>query len=101
MWARALRWEDTHRAAWIDAAYVKDQGVSPEDARFLDQALGKSDIPVSWDGAIKSDQETIDFMAAETQHKAFPANQLFDHRFEAIAGQAYGAAEPESAGAGQ
>lgn len=100
-WARASRWEDTHRAVWIEAAYVKDQGVSPEDARFIDQTLGKADIPANWAGAIESEQETIDLMAAETRHKPFPAAQLFDRRFETIAGQAYAAAEPEITGAGQ
>ncbi|MEI9984776.1 MAG: hypothetical protein WDN69_17145 [Aliidongia sp.] len=97
-WARASCWEDTHRAAWIEAAYVKDQGVSPEDARFIDLTLGKSDIPASWDGAIESEQETIDLMAAETRHKPFSAAQLFDRRFESIAGQAYGAADATAAG---
>jgi sulfonate transport system substrate-binding protein len=92
-WARALRWTDTHHQEWLTAYYVKDQGVPPDDVPFIDQAIGLSDIPSNWRDAIVSEQETIDFMAAETGHDSVEAASLFDRRFEKIAGDAYEAGE--------
>ena len=93
-WARTERWKDTHGAQWIDAWYVKDQGLSPEDGKFLETLLGHPDIPRDWTEAIRDEQETIDFMAEENGHKPFPAASLFDRRFEALPGSATAAATP-------
>jgi len=94
-WARASRWVDTHQAEWLDAYYVKNQGVSPEDAAYIAKQLGNRSFPEDWTDYLKSEQETIDFMAKETGHEAFAAASLFDRRFERVAGEAY-AAEPLS-----
>lgn len=83
-WARTERWKDTHRDQWVDAWYVKDQGLSPEDGRFLETLLGHPDIPQDWTEAIRDEQETIDFMAQENGHKPFAAAKLYDRRFERI-----------------
>jgi sulfonate transport system substrate-binding protein len=88
-WGRASHWVDTHQAEWIDAYYIKDQGVSPDDAAYIAKSLGNRYFPEDWTDYLKSEQETIDFMAKETGHKSFPAESLFDRRFESVAGRAY------------
>jgi sulfonate transport system substrate-binding protein len=93
-WARSQRWIDTHQDRWIDAWYVKDQGVSPDDGRFLESLIGRPDIPQDWSGALRDEQETIDFLAQETGHKPFDAASLFDRRFETLSGAAYATAKP-------
>lgn len=93
-WAKSERWIDTHRDQWIDAWYVKDQGVPAEDGRFLETLRGYADVPQDWSQIIRDEQETVDFMAAETGRKPFDAATLFDRRFEAVAGEAYAAAKP-------
>ncbi len=85
-WARTERWKDIHADQWIDAWYVKDQGLSPEDGRFLETLLGHPDIPRDWNDAIRDEQETINLMAEENGHKPFPAASLFDRRFEGLPG---------------
>jgi sulfonate transport system substrate-binding protein len=88
-WARSTRWIDTHLDQWVDAWYVKDQGISAEDGHFLETQLGHPDIPQDWTTILRDEQETIDFMAEETGRKPFDAAKLFDRRFETVAGTAY------------
>jgi len=88
-WARSTRWIDTHPDQWVDTWYVKDQGISAEDGRFLETQLGHPDIPQDWTQVIRDEQETIDFMAEETGRKPFDATKLFDRRFETVAGAAF------------
>lgn len=88
-WGRALAWTQTHRQAWVEGYYVKDQGLSPADAALILNAAGVPDVPVNWDGAVAYQQSTIDLMATEHGQKPFDAETLFDRRFQALAGQAY------------
>lgn len=93
-WGRAAKWVYEHPQEWIAGYYVKPQGLTHEDGRYLVDAAGKPDVPVSWNGVIARQQETIDLLAKETSNQAFPAARLFDRRYEPLA--AHGFASPSS-----
>lgn len=87
-WARAVEWTRTHKAEWADAYYVKDQGLSPQDARHIVEVSGDPVIPRDWAEAIALQQGSIDLLAKEGGQKRFEAAQIFDRRFETIAADA-------------
>jgi sulfonate transport system substrate-binding protein len=97
-WARAAEWVRTHREEWIQKYYVRDQGISEEDARYLIDISGDYDIPGQWDDVVKREQETVDFMAKETGNPKFDAADLFDRRFESVATDAITAYKAVAAG---
>ncbi|MGW6964321.1 ABC transporter substrate-binding protein [Streptomyces zaomyceticus] len=88
LWARGSvwAWENTNR--WIDAYYVKDQGVSREDGKRIVASLNKPHFPARWDEAIRWEQETADLLAEGGFVPRFDVTQLFDRRFEGLAAQA-------------
>jgi sulfonate transport system substrate-binding protein len=88
LWARAVAWQAAHRQEWADAYYVRDQGLSPEDAAFVVRAAGEPVIPRDWTEAIAMQQASIDLLAAEGGQKPFDAETIFDRRFETIAADA-------------
>ncbi|WP_082957783.1 ABC transporter substrate-binding protein [Mycobacterium sp. E802] len=82
-WYRAEQWLNDHKQTWIDEYLIKDQKVSPEDARVIAEADGKTSIPGFTDEVINTQQETIDLLQ---QAGAFSGEQLhardeFDFRF--------------------
>ena len=85
---RASYWVETHRQQWIEQYYMKDQGLSREDAQYVTSNIGTLDILSNWDQAIRDEQDTINFMAEETGQKPFDARKIFDRRFEAVAAAA-------------
>ncbi|HEY9236912.1 MULTISPECIES: ABC transporter substrate-binding protein [Phenylobacterium] len=87
-WARAAEWTRTHKEEWAQAYYVKDQGLSLQDARFVVAASGDSVIPRDWSEAIALQQASIDTLAKAGGQKPFDAAQIFDRRFETIAADA-------------
>lgn len=87
-WARAAEWTRTHKDEWAKAYYVKDQGLSLQDARFVVAASGDSVIPRDWTEAIALQQASIDTLAKAGGQKPFDAAQIFDRRFETIAADA-------------
>jgi len=87
-WGRAIEWVQTHRAEWIQAYYVKNQGVSAQDAQSIIDAAGHPEVPRNWDEMIRYQQDTIDLLARETSQKPFAAATLFDRRFETVAADA-------------
>ncbi|WP_312165412.1 ABC transporter substrate-binding protein [Phenylobacterium sp.] len=88
LWARAVEWQATHKAEWRDAYYVRQEGLSPEDAEFVVRAAGDPVIPRDWTEAIGMQQSSIDFLAKEGGQKRFDAAEIFDRRFEALAAEA-------------
>jgi sulfonate transport system substrate-binding protein len=88
VWARAWRWREANPQEWIERYYVKDQGLTAEDGRWLVDNAGLSDIPASWTEAIARHQETIDLLAKETGNKPLRAGDLYDLRYESVAAQA-------------
>ena len=92
VWGKAQRWIEDHPAEWLEGYYVKDQGLSPDDGQYLIDATGKRDLPTSWTEAIARHQETIDLLAREQKKPQLKAADLYDTRFEAIAGTAFASA---------
>jgi sulfonate transport system substrate-binding protein len=90
-WGRAQDWIATHPDEWADLYYVKNQKLSPADARYTMQAYGQPDIPRDWAQAIVLQQASIDLMARETHRKPFDAATLFDRRFETVPADAIAA----------
>ncbi|MFD0823251.1 ABC transporter substrate-binding protein, partial [Micromonospora zhanjiangensis] len=88
VWARAWRWRETHPDEWIERYYVKDQGLTTADGRWLVDNGGIADIPASWTDAIARHQETIDLLAKETGNKPLKAEDLYDRRYERVAADA-------------
>ncbi|MEU6946515.1 ABC transporter substrate-binding protein [Streptomyces sp. NPDC046316] len=97
LWARGSvwAWENTNR--WIDAYYVKDQGVSREDGKRIVASLNKPHFPPRWDEAIAWEQETAELMADGGFVTRFDVEQLFDRRFESLAAEAVDAQYREGA----
>ncbi|MFE3541864.1 ABC transporter substrate-binding protein [Nocardia sp. NPDC059177] len=92
-WARGEVWAWEHPDEWIDAYYVEDQSVSVEDGRRILTTTEQPYFPASWDEAIAWEQETIDLVTGAGYFgDPFPAEALFDRRFEKIAFDAVPAA---------
>jgi sulfonate transport system substrate-binding protein len=87
-WGLAQAWISTHRAELASGYYVKDQGLSPEDARVMADYAGNISVPRNWQGAIAYEQDAVDALGPETKHPRLDAATLFDRRFETIAGDA-------------
>ena len=52
------------------------------------RSAGEPEIPERWDEAIERLQATIDLLATETNKPRLKSADLFDRRFEQVAGQA-------------
>ena len=85
---RSLLWSHLHPEEWTEAYYVRDQGLSPEDARYVVGSLGQPEFPRDWSEAIRQTQQTIDLLAQATDREPFDAAELFDRRFEAFGAEA-------------
>ncbi|MEV4481767.1 ABC transporter substrate-binding protein [Micromonospora coxensis] len=90
-WARAWRWREANPDEWIERYYVKDQGLTAEDGKWLVDNAGVADIPANWTEAIGRHQETIDLLAKETGNKQLKAEDLYDRRYESVAADALAA----------
>ncbi|MFF1836618.1 ABC transporter substrate-binding protein [Streptomyces sp. NPDC058231] len=88
LWSRGQVWAWENGDEWIDAYYVKDQGVTKEDGRRIVASLHKPQFPVSWDKAIEWEQETADLMAEGGFVPKQDVTGLFDRRFEGLAAKA-------------
>jgi sulfonate transport system substrate-binding protein len=91
VWARAWRWREANPDEWIERYYVKDQGLTADDGRWLVRNAGVADIPASWADAIARHQKTIDLLAKETANKPLKAADLYDRRYESVAADALAA----------
>jgi sulfonate transport system substrate-binding protein len=89
VWGKAQRWIEDHPEEWLEGYYVKDQGLSREDGQYLIDAAGKRDVPTSWTEAIERHQQTIDLLSREQKKPQLTAANLYDTRFEAIAGTSF------------
>lgn len=90
-WTRGEVWAWEHPEEWVQKFFVETEGLSPEDGRIVLQEQGKPYFPANWDDAIAWEQETIDLVTESGWFGAsFPADDLFDRRFESIAADAVG-----------
>jgi sulfonate transport system substrate-binding protein len=78
----AQLWAVQNPERWIDVYFVKDQGLSLDEGRFIVENTGLPVFPGDWSEAIALTQETIDLLAASTGQTRFDANELFDRRFQ-------------------
>jgi sulfonate transport system substrate-binding protein len=85
---RSLVWLEQHPDEWVDGYYVKDQGLSPDEGRYVVESLGESEYPGDWSEAIARTQETIDLLAEASGRSPFDASLLFDRRFESLGADA-------------
>jgi sulfonate transport system substrate-binding protein len=85
---RAQIWAADHPDAWIEAYYVKDQGLTTEQGRELVETGGRPVYPADWIETIAETQETINLLAEATGRSSFDAKTIFDRRFEAVAAEA-------------
>lgn len=92
VWGKAQRWIEDHPEEWLEGYYVKDQGLSREDGQYLIDAAGKRDLPTSWAEGIERHQQTIDLLSREQKKPVLQAADLYDVRYEAIAGTAFAGA---------
>ncbi|MFD9216727.1 MULTISPECIES: ABC transporter substrate-binding protein [unclassified Streptomyces] len=88
LWARGSVWAWEHSDRWIDAYYVKDQGVSRDDGRRIVASLAQPHFPERWDEAVAWEQETADLLAEGGFVPKLDAAALFDRRFEGLAARA-------------
>lgn len=88
LWAQGQVWAWENSGRWIDAYYVKDQGVSRADGRRIVDSLAKPQFPTSWDKVIIWEQESADLLAEGGFVPKLDASKLFDRRFEGIAASA-------------
>jgi sulfonate transport system substrate-binding protein len=85
---QAQLWSFHHRERWIAEYYVKDQSLSPADARAVVEDSGEPLYPDDWSEAIALTQETIDLLAEASGKPRYDAAKLFDRRFEPLAAEA-------------
>jgi sulfonate transport system substrate-binding protein len=88
IWAQGEVWEYEHPDIWIDEYYIKQEGLSREQAEATVKENPKPVFPNNWDEAIAWEQETADLMASAGVIDKFDASTLFDRRFEKLASQA-------------
>ncbi|MFI0422254.1 ABC transporter substrate-binding protein [Spongiactinospora sp. 9N601] len=87
-WAKAWRWVYEHPDEWIAGYYVKDQGLSAADGRYLVDSSGEPDFPGDWSDAIARHQETIELLAADTGNEVINAKDLYDLRYQSVGADA-------------
>lgn len=90
-WGRAQAWIRANPEVWVDEWYVQEQGLSPEQAEELIELEGDREVPTSWEDTIALDQETADILLQEQDRaeRLDVEEDIFDRRFESIAGDAY------------
>ena len=99
LWARAAEWMRAHPDEFADLYYVKDQGLSQADARYVVSAGGEPDIPRDWTAAVGMEQTAADVMAHQTGRRPLAAESLFDRRFTSVAADAADAEWAKEGGA--
>jgi sulfonate transport system substrate-binding protein len=82
LWAQAQQWISDHPDEFAEAYYVDHEGLSPEDAAYVVDALGEFTVPTDWDEFIARHQETVDTLVEEQDQEALDVSTLYDRRFE-------------------
>lgn len=82
-WYRAEKWLNEHKDVWIQEYLIKDQNVTPEDARVIAASDGNTIVPGFTDEIIGIQQETVDLLqsAGAFAGKDLKAKEEFDVRF--------------------
>jgi sulfonate transport system substrate-binding protein len=87
-WARAVVWEWEHPRPWIEAYYVKDQGVTAEAGQRIVKAAPRPVFPTSWSRALTWEQQSANLLSDAGLIAKQNTDGLFDRRFESVAAAA-------------
>jgi sulfonate transport system substrate-binding protein len=82
VWAKAQQWISEHPDEFAQAYYVDHEGLSPEDAKYVVDALGEFTVPTSWDEFIARHQQTVDTLVKEQDQEPLDVETIYDRRFE-------------------
>ncbi|WP_080744803.1 ABC transporter substrate-binding protein [Cupriavidus necator] len=83
-WIRANDWSEKHPQQWVNAYYVKNQGLREEDGLAIVRAEGRFDYPLLAD-SIAAQQGLIDLIhEAGDIPRRLDARQEFDLRFDPV-----------------
>jgi sulfonate transport system substrate-binding protein len=98
--AEAQLWAAENSERWLSAYYMQDQGLSEEDARAIIDVDLAPRFPSDWREAIALTQDTVGLLAKVGGREPFPAEQIFDLRFQDAAvglsgGSAQRSADPD------
>ncbi len=93
---KAQLWAYAHPREWIDGYYVKDQGLTADEGRYIVDTSGRPGFPADWSDVIAWTQETVDLLAETTGKPRFEARKIFALDFQPIAA---GAASGDAAAA--
>jgi sulfonate transport system substrate-binding protein len=88
---KAQLWAYAHPREWIDGYYVKDQGLTADEGKYIVDTSGRPAFPGDWSDVIAWTQETIDLLAQTTGKPRFEAGKIFDLGFQSIEAAAAGA----------
>jgi len=89
LWGRAQAWINAPPEEWAKLYYEQKQGLSPELATYAVRAIGGTVVPTQWDEMVAYQQASIDLMSRISGRKAFPADTIFDRRFERIGAEGF------------
>ena len=89
-WAEAQQWISEHPEEFAQAFYVDHEGLAPEDAQHVVEALGRFTVPTDWDEFIARHQETVDTLVKEQDQEPLDVETLYDRRFEKAVAEAAG-----------
>ena len=90
VWAEAQQWISEHPDEFAQAYYVDHEGLSPEDAKYVVDALGEFTVPTSWDEFIARHQQTVDTLVKEQEQEPLDVETIYDRRFEKAIAAALG-----------
>ncbi|GAA1942955.1 ABC transporter substrate-binding protein [Nocardioides hwasunensis] len=82
LWAQAQQWISENPDEFAQAYYVDHEGLSPEDATYVVDALGEFTVPTDWDDFITRHQQTVDTLVKEQDQEPLDVETLYDRRFE-------------------
>ena len=81
-WAKAQQWISEHPDEFAQAYYVDHEGLAPEDAKHVVEALGEYTVPTDWDDFIARHQETVDTLVEVQDQEPLKVETLYDRRYE-------------------
>jgi sulfonate transport system substrate-binding protein len=81
-WAKAQQWISDNPDEFAQAYYVDHEGLSPEDAQYVVEALGRFTVPTDWDEFIARHQETVDTLVEAQDQEPLDVETIYDRRYE-------------------
>lgn len=83
VWNKANEWINDHREVYAENYLVKQQGLAPDDAKYVVDRQGDFEIPQDWDDLIAENQATADLLSKEQDHPEIDVEKdIYDRRFE-------------------